>query len=79
MIESRRGKGLGSAILSQGMEELHRGFGRQCAKKFYVEGVVSVSNDPSNKIARRLLSDTPTAITDEVSGEAALQYLKLLE
>jgi hypothetical protein len=78
VIESRRGKGLGLAILSQGMEELHHGFKKQGAKKFYVEGVVSVPNEPSNKIARRLLSDNPTAITDAFSGEPALQYLKLL-
>jgi len=79
VIESMRGKGLGAAILSQGMEELHKGFKKQGAKKFYVEGVVSVSNEPSNKIARHVLSDTPVAITDALSGEPALQYLKLLE
>jgi hypothetical protein len=79
VIESMRGKGLGRAILSQGMEELHHGFKKQGANKFYVEGVVSASNEPSNKIARRVLSDHPTPISDAFSGEPALQYLRLLE
>jgi len=79
VIESMRRKGLGSAILSRGIEELCNGFKKQGAKKIYIEGVVSVSNEPSNKIARRVLSDAPTSITDAFSGEQAFQYLKLIE
>jgi hypothetical protein len=79
VIESRRNQGLGSAMLEKGIAEMRKGFMRCGAKQFYVEGVVSVDNEPSNKIAKRLLSDTPTAITDEFCGQPALQYVKLIE
>ena len=79
VLESRRGEGLGESILSQGIEELHHGFKKIGKGNFWIEGIVSVSNDASNKIARRVISDSPVAVTDEFSGEPALQYLKLLE
>lgn len=58
---------------------MRNGFGRSCAKRFYVEAVVGVNNTASNKLAKRLLSDTLEAITDELSGEPALRYVKLIE
>jgi hypothetical protein len=54
VIESRRKQGLGSAILAKGIEELRNGLKRQGPAKFYVEGIVAVSNIPSKPIGRKM-------------------------
>ena len=69
----------GESILSQGIEELAKGWKRAGITMFYIEGVVSVNNEASKKIASRVLSPSPVAITDEFCNEPALQYLKLIE
>lgn len=79
VIESMRKQGLASEIVSKGMEELINGLKRNGAKKFYVEAVIGTDNEPSNRLAKRLLSVQPEAITDEFSNEPAFQYLKLVE
>lgn len=79
VIESMRGQGLASDIVSQGMGELVHGLKRNGAKQFYVEAIVGIDNEPSNRLAKRLISDKPKAITDEFSREPAFQYLKLIE
>lgn len=77
--ESMRRQGLASDIVRKGMEELLNGLKIHGAKQFYVEAVVAVTNEPSNRLAKRLLSDAPKEIEDEFSGEPALQYLRLVE
>jgi hypothetical protein len=79
VIESMRQKGFGSDLVSKGIAEMRRGFGRQGATRFYVEAVVGLENIASNKLAKRLLSGAPEAITDEFSSEPALRYVKLVE
>jgi hypothetical protein len=79
VIESMRKQGLGSAVLSKGMEELLNGLKRQGPAKFYVEGIVDVSNAPSNKLAAKWLSANPKPCVDCFSGEPSMQYLKLME
>lgn len=76
VTESMRGKGLGSQILQQAMDELMHGMSRTPLKEFYLEAIVSTENEPSNKIARRLISDAPESCTDEFTGEPANQYLR---
>jgi hypothetical protein len=79
VLQSERRQGLGESILSKGIEELTKGWKRAGITKFYIEGVVSVNNEASKKIASRVLSPSPVAITDEFCSEPALQYLKLIE
>ena len=79
VIETIRRKGVGSDIVTKGIEEMKNGLRRNGVKEFYVEAVVGVGNVASNKLAKRLLSDTPEEITDELSGEQAFQYLKLIK
>lgn len=76
--ESSRRRGLGQSIAAAAIDELRFGLSRHSVKQFYVEAVVAVSNAPSNKIARRLLSESPTAGIDTGSKESILQYVKLL-
>ena len=79
VVESMRRNGVGTDIVSKGIEEMRKGFARQGAKKFYVEAVVGVNNTASKRLAERLLSDAPEAIVDEFSGQSALRYVKLID
>lgn len=76
VIESMRGKGLGSNSLQQGIEELRQGLSRTPMKEFFLEAVVSADNEPSKKIAERLISSRPESCIDIHSGVPAYQYLR---
>ena len=78
VFEQHRGRGLATTTVRDGISELHHGLRETGVTKFYVEAVVSPSNAPSNRIASRLLTASPAAITDSYSGEPALQYMKLI-
>lgn len=75
VAEPMRGQGLSSKILRQGIDELRHGLSRTPMREFYLEAVVSDANIASNKIARRLISDSPKPCNDDFSGEPAQQYL----
>lgn len=79
VVESMRSKGFASDLVLKAIEEMSNGFGRNGAKRFYIEAVVGEKNAPSNKLAKCLLSDAPESITDDMSGEPALRYVKLIE
>lgn len=76
VIESMRRQKLASSTVAQAVDELRNGMRRQGVAQFYLEAVVSPSNVPSNKLAQRLLSDSPVSCNDVFSGEPALQYLR---
>jgi len=78
VIEDMRQRGLATDVVSKGIEELTNGFRRNGTEKFYIEAVVSDSNTPSNRLARKLLSNSPVPCTDVHSGEPALQYVRLM-
>jgi hypothetical protein len=58
---------------------LFDGFSRTKIPSFYVEGIVSVDNEPSKRASAATISATPTAVTNEDSGLPALQYLRKIE
>jgi hypothetical protein len=76
VLEALRGKGTGSRVFKQSIAELANGLRRTPMKDFYLEAVVATGNDASNAIARRHISESPIACTDEVSNEQALQYFR---
>lgn len=79
VVESRRSKGFGSRTLKQAIDELRHGLSRNRVNEFYLEAIVSTENMPSNKLARRLISDSPELGTDCFSGEPIFQYLRRVE
>jgi hypothetical protein len=79
VLESMRNTGLGEATVRKSIEEISKGFKATPLQRFYVEAIVGVSNIPSNKIATKILSPAPTECTDALSGQPALQYLRLVE
>jgi hypothetical protein len=55
---------------------MRHGLALQGRSDFYVEAVVGVDNRPSQRVAEKVISDAPTAVQDQVSGEPALQYIR---
>jgi hypothetical protein len=71
-----RNKGYAKSTLASAIAELKNGLTRNRIPSFYIEGIVSVDNEPSKRASAATISSSPTAITDEDSGLPALQYLR---
>jgi hypothetical protein len=78
VLEAARRRGLATETVSKALAEMRNGLRRSGIRRFYVEAVVGVTNEPSKRLAARLLSPQPVACTDEFSGEPALQYVRLI-
>ncbi len=76
VIENVRGKGIASELVRKGIDKLRNGFKRNGIAEFYIEAVVSVTNEPSNRLASKLISDTPKSGSDCFSGEESFQYVR---
>jgi hypothetical protein len=72
-----RGQGLAKGVVTRSIEEFHNGFKRQIPQ-FYVEVVVDKLNLASNRVALQAISRSPIEITDQFSGDPALQYFRLV-
>ena len=75
---AQRSQGYGKAVTQKAFDELSNGFRRAKVPHLYVEAIISTSNEHSKKLAHALFSSEPTACTDGVSGQPALQYVKQL-
>jgi hypothetical protein len=73
-----RNKGYAKSTLASAIAELKNGLTRNKIPSFYVEGIVSVDNEPSKRASAATISSTPTPVTDKDSGLPALQYLRKL-
>jgi hypothetical protein len=74
--EKYRNKGCAKDILKAAIAEMEHGFARTKMSSFYVEGIVSVDNEPSKRASAATISSTPTPVTDDFSGLPALQYVR---
>lgn len=70
-------RGLAKEIVETSIAELHSEFKRRFPK-FYIEVVVDKLNFASNRVAAQVINKTPIEITDQFSGEPALQYFRLV-
>lgn len=75
-IESERGKGRATDVVSKGLAELINGMRRNGIEKFYIEAVIGEPNTESLRLASKIFSDEPAPCTDSFSGVSALQFLK---
>jgi len=76
--EAYRSHGFGKDVTKKAFDELTNGFQRAGIPHLYVEAIIGISNEHSKKLATSVLSNSPNACTDAVSGQAALQYVKQL-
>jgi GNAT superfamily N-acetyltransferase len=74
-----RGQGRAKAVLKAAIAELAAGLGRASKSAFYIEAVVGVGNAASNAVCRSVLTEKPEEITDSVSGQPALHYIRRVE
>lgn len=79
VAEPFRRHGLATATVTKSIEELRHGLRRVSPNPFYIEAIVATSNEASNRLSQRVISDTPAPGTDSISGEPVLQYLKRVE
>lgn len=75
--EEYRGRGVAKEIVEQAIVELRKGFNRQFLK-FYIEVVVNLPNEASNRVAAQVVSDAPIEIIDQFSGKPSLQYFRMV-
>jgi len=77
--EAYRGKGRAKSVVAAAIAEMKHGLSRNKVSAFYVEAIVGTHNEPSKRVAEATISATPKAVTDEVSGLPALQYVRKIE
>lgn len=69
-----RGKGIGKAAINSAIQELKNGL--SSIGPFYIEAIIGEDNDVSNHLAKSLISNRPTKVTDSVSGLPAFRYVQ---
>lgn len=74
--EAYRNQGRAKDAIGAAILEMQHGFARNGVPTFYVEAIVGVDNKPSQHVAEQAISATPTAVTDQVSGLPAFQYVR---
>ena len=80
VAEPARGQGLATQTVAKAIDDLTIGLRRNTGgRPFYIEAIIGQSNLASNRIATRLLSESPKSGTDQISGEPIYQYQKLIE
>ena len=77
--ETFRRRGFATSVLKKSIAELKNELARNNIKRFYLEAIVGTSNKASQKIANKLISQTPKECTDSESGQPALSYTRLIE
>lgn len=78
VAEQYRKQGVATEIVQKSLDEMRTGF-KKSLPKFYVEAIVGIDNRASNKVASKLIAETPIACNDTYSGKPAQQYLRFLE
>jgi RimJ/RimL family protein N-acetyltransferase len=77
--EAYRNQGHAKEAIKAALAEMKHGLGRHVSKSFYVEAIVGADNKPSRRVAEQVISNTPVAITDQISGLPAFQYIRKIE
>jgi predicted acetyltransferase len=76
--EAYRNQGRAKEAVRAALVEMQHGFGR-IFPVFYVEAIVGADNKVSQRVAEETISYTSTAVTDQVSGLPAFQYVRKIE
>lgn len=74
--EAYRNQGRAKEVIRAAMSEMQHELGRHGLAVFYVEAMVGADNKSSQRVAEQVISDTPVAVTDQLSGLPAFQYVR---
>lgn len=77
-MEAARNRGLASAAVSKAIDDTRRGLANHGIRRFYIEAIVSTSNEHSQRVAARTLGPPAKTGADHFSGEPIYQYVKLI-
>lgn len=68
-------QGRAKEIVAAAIREFTTGMKRR-EPEFYIEAIIDAQNEASQRVAERLISDSPKEVTDKIAGVPALQYVK---
>src|SRR5204863_9609697 len=71
-------RGLASSTVAKAIDDMRQGLAKHGIRRFYVEAIVSQSNEYSQKVAQRTLGPAVKSGVDHFSGEPIYQYLRLV-
>jgi RimJ/RimL family protein N-acetyltransferase len=77
--EAYRNQGRAKEAVGMALAEMQHGLARGHISTFYVEAIIGADNKASQRVAEQAISPTSVAITDQVSGLPALQYVRKIE
>jgi hypothetical protein len=77
-MEPARNRGLASFTVEKAVDDMRQGLAKHGIRRFYLEAIVSQSNEHSQRVAERTLGPAVKSGTDHFSGEPIYQYLKLV-
>jgi len=77
--EAYRNQGRAKEAIRAAIAEMQTGVGRHRRWMFYVEAIVGADNPSSRRVAEQVISDTPVAVTDQISGITAFRYVRRIE
>ncbi|HGL5836871.1 TPA: GNAT family N-acetyltransferase [Serratia marcescens] len=78
VAEQFRNQGVAKEIIEKSLEQLSFTF-KGKIPRFYVEAIIDKTNIASRKVALKVLSDSPTPITEKISNKPAYRYVRLVE
>lgn len=76
--ENYRRRGLAVEAFQTGVVELAKELHKIGLKRFYVDAVIDVTNEPSIKFAQKLFSEAGQKILESESGRPALHFKRLV-
>lgn len=79
VANKHRRRGLGFEAITIGIKELKRQVRAQNVSKFYVEALISNTNQPSIGLAKKIFSEDGVPNVDAESGTPSLLFYKLIQ
>jgi predicted acetyltransferase len=77
--EAYRNQGRAKEVVRAEIAEMRHDALQYGHSVFYVEAIVGADNKRSQRVAEQVISDTPVAVKDQVSGLPAFQYVRKVE
>jgi hypothetical protein len=77
--EAYRNQGRAKGVVRAAIDEMRHDWVQYGHSVFYVEAIVGADNKPPQRVAEQVISDTPVAVTDQVSGLPAFRYVRKIE
>ena len=78
-VPELRRRGIAKELVRAAIAEMRNGFAPTGMLPFWIEAIIGVDNEASQRVAEVTISSHGEHVTDEISGLPALQYLLRVE